>query len=707
MMNLPKPAMPLLLIQLLLLPPLFSSAVVAQDPYHTLSSSDLPPANSAAARPSHLKGFLTSPEWHTGGYTNPQYFNTIESTMEFYYIGLSDVMTGMNAFPGFDSVVEPRVAASASRGKHSILRFYMDYPQSDVDSYVSHTPQFLKEAPYNVQMTDWSSADLNAVGSSPDYSDSNLINALENFVTALADRYDGDNRIGYIQLGLLGFWGEWHSWTGDSSTESWIPDETKMALIDAFDTAFQTTQVQTRYAHWYAFGTNQRQGFGLHDDSFAHSTIDEGVYGDPMSWFFWPQVNSLEATDFWKNGAMGGEVRPELQSTIFDTDYPAGTQYHQEFGVCADTTHATYMMNYYAFGVGYQGSSLESARAASDQMGYAFRLTEVSVAEGTVSGTVDITATVIQDGLAPFYYDLSLSLSCPGFNANLAGVDDIALEGSTASFTFTAVPATTDCLSVLEFSLSSSYALAGAPVKFAQGVEDGTGVGVSLPLPPSEAPPTSQPTSPPTTAVLTPSPTSAPVTGVPTSQPTNVLTPPPTNAPETASPTSPPSPNPTPLPSNAPTPPPTTATPTNPPAPSGLKTVVCGRGSPCSEGNKKTVSVDELHEVRCCVNAPNGLPRWWKQKCLDHPEFGDKDLYARSKFSGVCYNEQTFSQAKAVCSEKGARLCTIKEMEAQCAKGTGCNFDREMVWACGHAGYTCSADSECCGSCVDGTCQGE
>jgi hypothetical protein len=116
-----------------------ASAVAA---YHTLSSDDLPPANAAAARPAPLKGFLTSPEWHTGGYTNPQYYNDPDSTLEFYYIGLSDIMTGMNSFPGFDTVVEPRIAASVSRGKHSILRFYMDYPRPE-GSYVSHTPQFL------------------------------------------------------------------------------------------------------------------------------------------------------------------------------------------------------------------------------------------------------------------------------------------------------------------------------------------------------------------------------------------------------------------------------------------------------------------------------------------------------------------------------------------------------------------------------------
>ena len=138
-------------------------------------------------------------------------------------------MTGMNSFPGFDTVVEPRIAASASRGKHSILRFYMDYPRPE-GSYVSHTPQFLIDE-YNLQMTPWTSVDLNAVGLSPDYSDENLKTALNNFVSALGNRYDGDSRVGYIQVGLLGFWGEWHTWTEDSTTHGWIPYATKMANL--------------------------------------------------------------------------------------------------------------------------------------------------------------------------------------------------------------------------------------------------------------------------------------------------------------------------------------------------------------------------------------------------------------------------------------------------------------------------------------------
>ena len=98
---------------ILLLVALGGVTAAASIPYHTLSlaSDSLPPRNLAAARPAPLKGFLTSPQWHTGGYENPQHLSDPDSTLEFYYVGLSDIMDGMSSFPGFDTEIEPRLQA--------------------------------------------------------------------------------------------------------------------------------------------------------------------------------------------------------------------------------------------------------------------------------------------------------------------------------------------------------------------------------------------------------------------------------------------------------------------------------------------------------------------------------------------------------------------------------------------------------------------
>eukprot|EP01052_Picozoa_sp_SAG31_P004428 SAG31_NODE_183_length_20987_cov_8.711078_12_plen_46_part_00 len=44
---------------------------------------------------------------------------------------------------------------------------------------------------------------------SPNYADLHLIAALESFIAEFGRRYDADPRIGFVQVGLLGYWGEW------------------------------------------------------------------------------------------------------------------------------------------------------------------------------------------------------------------------------------------------------------------------------------------------------------------------------------------------------------------------------------------------------------------------------------------------------------------------------------------------------------------
>ena len=128
-------------------------------------------------------------------------------------------------------------------------------------------------------------------------------------------------------------------------------------------------------------------------------------------------------------------------------------------------------------------------------------------------------------------------------------------------------------------------------------------------------------------------PPTAPPTALPTTNPTQNPTPQPSNAP-TPVPSNPPTSRPTPAPTAPPTPLPTvppTPAPTAPPtpAPTALlppttgevsKTIVCGRGdvptNPCSEGLKGTALVDEIHEVRCCLDCSVvGCSLPWKRKC--------------------------------------------------------------------------------------------
>ena len=432
----------------------------------------LPPHNPAAAAHNPLKGMLTSPDWSA-----PPYLDSLPSGLEFFYVGIDDVMESMTSFEGMDTYLEPRIAATASRDKHSVIRLMLDYPNRPLPNDV---PQFLIDE--GLTMTPYE--DFGG-GLSPDYSSPQLIAALEAVIAELGSRYDGDPRVGFVQIGLLGFWGEWHTWPYE-----WIPAETKDAVIAAFSTAFTHTQIQVRVP--WASAIEAGGVLGLHDDSFAYSTLDgDADGGGETPWYFWPSLvnHSPPADTVWRTGAMGGELRPELQETIFNDDYPTGTHGHQDFVRCVEETHATYMLNFkgYAPDFGYTGSALARARAASDRMGYAFIVTDVEQVD--IQMMPAIRVTVQQKGVAPFYYALSLTISCEGYTASLPGVEDIIAEGDEQVFTFENVPSSTACLAQVTIALDSPMAYPDKPVVFAQG-DDGTVV-INLtdqPPPPPPAP---------------------------------------------------------------------------------------------------------------------------------------------------------------------------------------------------------------------------
>ena len=118
-----------------------------------------------------------------------------------------------------------------------------------------------------------------------------------------------------------------------------------------------------------------------------------------------PRVIAVDQTGFWETSAMGGELRPELQATLFASDaLPAGAQ---PWDATVKTTHATYMVNAYAFGTGYgDDAAIARAKEAEQLLGYRIRAINVTA---TTAGVV--TAGIQNDGVAPFYYELRLRVT--------------------------------------------------------------------------------------------------------------------------------------------------------------------------------------------------------------------------------------------------------------------------------------------------------
>ncbi len=89
-------------------------------------------------------------------------------------------------------------------GKYIVLRFVLDYPS---DTPHEDIPSWLIK-----EMSDPGDryASEYGKGFSPNYSDKNLISYYQKAVAAMGERWAKSGQIAFIQLGVLGHWGEWH-----------------------------------------------------------------------------------------------------------------------------------------------------------------------------------------------------------------------------------------------------------------------------------------------------------------------------------------------------------------------------------------------------------------------------------------------------------------------------------------------------------------
>ena len=128
-------------------------------------------------------------------------------SMEFNYLALSDLVVGDGQYnwEPLDHLLDD----IASRHKQAIFRIWMEYPGKE-----KGIPEYL--AKDGVEVIQWTIPKHGpfpaAEVRTPDYSNHRLRKMLTSFIAELGRRYDGDARIGFITAGLLGIWGEWHTY---------------------------------------------------------------------------------------------------------------------------------------------------------------------------------------------------------------------------------------------------------------------------------------------------------------------------------------------------------------------------------------------------------------------------------------------------------------------------------------------------------------
>ncbi len=324
-------------------------------------------------------------------------------SLEFNYLPLSDLMKGPNDFDW--SPLESLLDDVASRGHQTIFRVWVEFPGEPIG-----IPQYLIDD--GLKVTEWLNENTAPFPAkkewTPDYEDPRMRLAFQNFIAALGEKYDGDPRVGYITAGLLGSWGEWHTYP---RTELFASKEVQTEVLDAFVNAFQSTPILLRYPagpDQYFQADNSQAPVGYHDDSFAWATLETGAKDD--GWFFMAAMRQGGCEDKWKSHPIGGEIRPELWGEIFDNQSNGSDTKGQDFSECLEQTHATWLMDSGIFNLEIQTPETKQVAIRKIQkMGYEFFASSFSVS-ALENNQVRILVNVRNMGVAPFYHDWRLEV---------------------------------------------------------------------------------------------------------------------------------------------------------------------------------------------------------------------------------------------------------------------------------------------------------
>ncbi len=334
-------------------------------------------------------------------------------SMEFSYLPVGAIVKGKNQHSW--KALEDLLNDIGGRGHQAIIRFYLEYPKSP-----SGIPQYLLDG--GLKVTKWNSesaASDSAQGLgdniTPDYKDPNLRQCLNSFISALGKKYDGDPRLAYLTMGILGAWGEWHTWPRE---ELFAPVEVQNEVMIAFQRSFSRTPILMRYPRGKgdpSKAENATRPFGFHDDSFAWATLDTGKPED--NWYFMPAMKAAGTTDKWKWQPIGGEIRPEAWGKCFDpkTDRPE----IQDFEKCVRTTHATWLMDSGMFSedIPRTPERIKKAEEMVRLMGYDFTVTKARIQSG--AGFLVVNASIKNQGVAPFYPKWPLRLGIMDSSKNI------------------------------------------------------------------------------------------------------------------------------------------------------------------------------------------------------------------------------------------------------------------------------------------------
>lgn len=308
------------------------------------------------------------------------------------------------------------------------LRFVLDDPGNGPEKDI---PDWLYNELIQTEGTDgagkWYDTPPSVVGKgfSPNYSSPLLIAEHERAIKALAERYNNDHEIAFVQIGSLGHWGEFHNWPEEVSGK------------------FPNLSVSDQYVeHYLKYFTNKMLGMrkpfpiastnklGLFNDVF-------GSKGATDTWVDWtvngwneigPYVDKGEVPatvqraskmpDFWKYAYSGGEFHsgnPMLSlsdSTIMETLRQARVSHTSWMGPSSPASLVK--------GKDVTDSEQANIDLLHSMMGYHFVLESVRHEnKASIGDQLNLSMVWNNKGVAPFYFDWPFAVALEDSQGNI------------------------------------------------------------------------------------------------------------------------------------------------------------------------------------------------------------------------------------------------------------------------------------------------
>ncbi|MGO4538818.1 S-layer homology domain-containing protein [Paenibacillus sp. 2TAB19] len=307
----------------------------------------------------------------------------------------------------------------SSQGKRINLRIVLDTPTSD---------------PAHMDIPDWLYDSLEAEGNagtwydtaeigsgfSPNYNSPLLLAEHERLIAAVAERYDNDERIAFVQLGSLGHWGEWHTWPIGSGV---FP---KLAVSDQYVAHYSEAFANKQIGMRKPFPIASEQRLGLFNDVFGiKSSTDEWVGWTRGGWTgigefvddpaeAGDKLAESAMPDFWKYAYSGGEfANGNPESWMTDDAMMETLRQMRE-------SHTSWLGPSSPARTAYGTDIQSNIETMHKMMGYRYVIEAVKHQPSAKRGkSLSIQTVVNNKGVAPFYQDWKLEYSLADGNGDV------------------------------------------------------------------------------------------------------------------------------------------------------------------------------------------------------------------------------------------------------------------------------------------------